>query len=175
MTEDCVVESVFCSRLIDILLMPFKPWERFLPLMLLVLPIIFCLLVAAKFHVYTVYMWFSYSYKLYTNSRITHLIQHNGNTRWGYTGYELFIWFSALWILVLCYLCLYWYQIPQVIFLDLKCASTHHKRSLHPVFWPETNGWEYWPGRDSKVRFSQSAKGTFPLTQPLRVIDSSLI
>lgn len=96
-------------------------------------------------------------------------------TGWGYTGYELFIWFSALWILVFCYLCLYWYQIPQAISSDLRCWSTHHKMPLHLIFWPHTKGYEHRPIHDSKVWFSQNAVGTFSLTRPLWAVDSALI
>ena len=73
---------------------------------------------------------------IYTNSRqeLDHTADRACYAGCGYTGYELFIWFSALWILICCFLCFYWYQIPQVISLDLKCVSTHHKMSLYPIF-----------------------------------------
>lgn len=109
-----------------------------------------------------------------TESRIIQLMP-NCYTEWGYTGYELFIWFSALWIIVFSYLCLYWYQIPQVISLDLKCVSIHRKMSSRLIFWRQTKGCEHWPIQDSEVWFSQSAEGLFCLTRPLGAVDSALI
>lgn len=45
-------------------------------------------------------------------------------TGWGYTGYELLIRFSALWILVFLYLCLYSHQILRAISSDLNCVAS---------------------------------------------------
>lgn len=152
MVKGCIAGNIFCSRIIDYLSFCFSsPWEKDYTYSLSSSGY------EAKIWVYIVCLWL-YLYQNLDSSRIIQVMQPYCYTGWGYTGYKVLIWFSALWILVFYYLYRYWYQIPLVIFSYLKCVPTHHKMSLHQIFWLETKGCELWSGQDSKVWFSQNAE-----------------
>lgn len=102
-----IVERIFCSRIIDILALLFKPLRDS-----------------------SLFRYFFY----HSSSDSDHFLctQQECNSQprkvsleWGFTGYELLIRFPALRILVCSYLCRYWCKIPRVISLDL--VSTQHK------------------------------------------------
>lgn len=84
-----IVERIFCSRIIDILALPFKPLRD------------------SSYFCYFFYHSLSDSDHFVCTQQECNSQPRKVSLEWGYTGYELLIRFPTLRILVCSYLCRY--------------------------------------------------------------------